>query len=211
MKSFLIMLKKGINQQTHLGLLAALTLILGVGCSSPVPTGAVCPKGWPMIVDAPGNLSGDQTRTYMDILQTTIWPEGEYCVLEVETAGPFPRPTEMGGGKRFDFIWLIDIDKSRSTGQTAEGNDYNIHLFLDESGWHTAWIKVSDLSKHDAVTINPDDIHPWVEGSRARLIFPRSYLPSRSFEMWATCTSINAENWPPRTVNPNTKRMVFSF
>ena len=205
------MMKIKINQRTYLGLLAVLTLLLGVGCTSPIPTYSVCPKDWPVIVDPPGNLSGDRTRTYMDILQTTIWPDGEYCVLEVETAGPLPRPWEMRGGKRLDFIWFIDIDKSRSTGQTAAGNDYNIHLFLDESGWHTSWMKVSDLSKGDAITINPDDIHFLVGGPRARLIFPRSYLPSSSFEMWATCTSTNSENWPPLTVNPHTKRMGFSF
>jgi hypothetical protein len=163
------------------------------------------------IIDPPSNLTGDPTRKFMDIVEATIRSDGNNFVLEILTAAPFPSPSEMAGGKRFDFIWFIDIDKQRSTGQSDRGNDYNIHLFLDESGWKTAWFKVSSVSENDKVAIRPDDFQIRVEGSRASLAFPKRYLPGQSFEMWATCFSGNAPQWVPQTENPPTERAVFNF
>lgn len=161
------------------------------------------------IVDPASNLSGDPMRTFIDILEATVRSDGDNLVLEVLTAGPFPSPSEMAGGKRFDFIWFIDIDKNQATGQSKSGNDHNIHLFLKESGWETAWHKVSSISENDGVTIRPKELKIHVEDRRASLTFPKGYLPSKSFEMWAKCFSGNA--WPPYTENPSTQRGVFDF
>jgi hypothetical protein len=161
------------------------------------------------IVDPVSNLSGDPTRTFIDILEATVRSDGDNFVLEVLTAGPFPSPSEMAGGKRFDFIWFIDIDKNKTTGQSKKGNDYNIHLFLKESGWETAWHKVSSVSENDGVTIRPENLKIHAEGRRASLTFPKSYLPSKSFEMWAKC--FNGDAWPPFTQNPSTLIGAFDF
>jgi hypothetical protein len=163
------------------------------------------------IVDPASNLTGDPMRTFMDILETTIRADGDNFVLEVLTAAPFPSPSEMAGGKRFDFIWFIDIDKNQKTGQSDRGNDYNIHLFLAESGWETSWYKVSSISENDGVTIHPDEIKIGIDGHRATLTFPKRYLPSKSFKMWASCFTGNAEKWPPLTENPHTQTGVFDF
>lgn len=163
------------------------------------------------IVDAASNLTGDPMRTFMDILEVTIRSDENNSVLEVLTAAPFPGPSEMAGGKRFDFIWFIDIDRNQKTGQNDRGNDYNIHLFLTESGWKYMWYKVSSISENDGVTIRPDEVTIRIEGRRASLAFPKRYLPSKSFEMWASCFSGNVEKWPPRTENPPTQRAMFDF
>jgi serine/threonine protein kinase len=165
----------------------------------------------PVLADPANNLTGDTNRSFMDILQTTIRTEGDNYVFEALTAAPFPSASEMAGGKRFDFMWFVDIDKQRSTGQSDLGNDYNIHLFLDETGWHFAWYKVSPVSEHDGITIAEWDFRPRIERARAALIFPKRYLPARSFEMWATCSSLNAPKWPPLTENPPTARAEFNF
>lgn len=173
----------------------------------PAPASPTLGKG--AIVDPASNLSGDTTRTFIDILEATVRSDGDNFVLEVLTAGPFPSPSEMAGGKRFDFIWFIDIDKNKTTGQSKKGNDYNIHLLLKESGWETAWHKVSSVSENDGVTIRPEDLKIHAEGRRASVTFPKSYLPSKSFEMWAKC--FNSDAWPPLTQNPSTQMGVFDF
>ena len=192
---------------------ALLSALLGSGCTTPAQTTvmAVPASGGPPIVDAPSNLKGDTTRKFMDILETTIRAEGDYYVLDVLVAGPFPARADMMNGKRFDFMWFIDIDKNRSTGQTPLGNDYNIHLFLTEAGWETAWYKVSPVSENDGIEISRDEFRIRVAGARANLIFPKRYLPGTSFEMWALCNNRNAQNWPPVTENPPTARASFAF
>src|SRR3954471_22197 len=107
------------------GEVAALLLgVLGAGCSTSVqtPVASNPASGGPPIVDPGSNLTGDTTRKFMDILETTIRAEGDYYVLDVTVAGPFPSRADMTHGKRFDFMWFIDIDKNRSTGQSPLGN-----------------------------------------------------------------------------------------
>lgn len=165
----------------------------------------------PVILDPSGNLSGDTNRTFMDIVATTIRMDGTNFTLDVQMATPFPTAAQMAGGKRFDVIWFVDIDRNRSTGQSADGNDYNIHVFLDETGWHYWWFKVSNVSQADGIVNSDSAFKISVSGDRAMLTFPQIYLPSRSFEMWATCLSGNAPSWTPYTQNPNTARAVFDF
>ena len=197
------------------GMVVAAILLVGIGtsCTAPVATTVIVgpASGGPPIVDPASNLTGDTTRKFMDILETSIRTEGDYYVLDVLTAGPFPAATDMKGGKRFDFIWFVDIDKNRSTGQTPLGNDYNIHLLLDETGWGARWYKVSPVSEKDGIEIHPDDFRIRVAGARANMIFSKRYLPRETFEMWATCTTANAKDWGPLTENPLTPRASFTF
>lgn len=165
----------------------------------------------PVIPDPQGNLSGDTNRTFMDIVATTIRAEGTNLTLDVQMAAPLPTAAQMAGGKRFDVIWFVDIDRNRATGQSADGNDYNIHVFLDTTGWHYWWFKVSSVSQADGIVNLASAFKIGVLGDRATLTFPRIYLPSHSFEMWATCLSGNAPSWTPYTQNPNTARAVFDF
>ncbi len=158
-----------------------------------------------MITDPVGNLIGDTNRTFMDIVTTTIRSEGTNFSFEVQMAGAFPSAAQMAGGKQFDIIWFIDMDQNRA------GNDYHIHLFLDETGWHQIWIKVSSVSQADGIVNVDSAFKITVVGARATLTFPRTYLPSHSFEMGATCFSGNAPNWPPLTENPATSRATFNF
>jgi hypothetical protein len=193
-------------------LIPLLTLVVA-GCStgaSPTVV-AVPPSGGPPIVDRAGNLTGDTTRKFMDILETTIRAEGDYYVLDVVTASPFPTAADMAQGKRFDFMWFVDIDRDRRTGQSPLGNDYNIHLFLTESGWDTAWFKVSPVAEKDGIAVQRDEFRIRVAGARANLIFPRRYLPRTAFELWALCNNRNAPSWPPVTENPATARASFAF
>ncbi|MGO9204398.1 MAG: BACON domain-containing protein [Limisphaerales bacterium] len=165
----------------------------------------------PVIPDPEGNLIGDTNRTFMDIVATTLRLEGTNFTLDVQMAAPFPTAAEMAGGKRFDVIWFIDIDRNRSTGQSPLGNDYNIQLFLDETGWHHYWFKVDSVSQADGIVNLDSAFTIGVLGDRATLTFPRTYLPSHSFEVWATCFTGNAPSWTPFTQNPNTARAVFNF
>jgi len=163
----------------------------------------------PVIPDPQGNLIGDTTRTFMDIVATTLRPEGTNFTLDVQMAGPFPSAAQMDGGKRFDVMWFVDIDRNRATG--LEGNDYNIHLYLDQNGWHYWWLKSSSVSQADGIVNVASAFKITVVGDRATLTFPQTYLPSHSFEMWAGCFSGNAPSWTPITGSPNTARAVFNF
>jgi hypothetical protein len=168
-------------------------------------------RAQPLISDPVGNLTGDTNRTYMDIVAVTMRTENTNYVLDVQMAGAFPTAGDMAGGKRFDVIWFVDIDRNRATGQGTDGNDYNIHIFLDETGWHYYWLKVSSVSQTDGIVNLASAFTITVVGDRATLTFPRIYLPSNSFEMWAYCFSGNASSWTPYTQNPNTARAVFDF
>ncbi len=165
-------------------------------------------EGW-VVSDPAGNLSGDPNRGFMDIVETSLWDGDTEFTLEVRMAAPFPTAREMAGGKRFDVIWFVDIDRNRATGQSANGNDYNIHLVLDEAWWHYEWYKVSPVSQADGIRILPSAFSIDEVGDRARLTFPKAYLPSQSFEIWAICFSANAPSWTPLTQNPPTLRKVY--
>lgn len=161
------------------------------------------------ISDPEENLKGDPERRYMDILESSVRVEGDRCILSVVTAEPFPDASAMTG-KRFDFIWFIDIDRNRETGQSWRGNDYNVHLFLGAKGWHASFARVSEVSKRHSVSIDRAQFEKNATGNTASLSFPAEYLPAQSFDWWLWCTTTNSD-WPPKTENPVTERGTFSM
>jgi hypothetical protein len=164
-----------------------------------------------LIADPAGNLTGDTARTFLDILFASARISAGRYTLEMENVAPFPTPAEMGPDRRLDLIWFVDADRDTATGQSAAGNDYNIHLYLDGFGWNWRWYKVSPLSTQDGITIRPEDFQITVNGSRASLSFPANYLPQPTFNLWAWCMTGNSANWPPLTANPWTATATFDI
>jgi len=184
----------------------------------------------PLVVDPPDNLTGDLvadpfypeenfyygdgTRGFMDIVAFTVLEEGDNYACTVQVSAPFPSQAVMES-KRFDFIFFIDADRNQGTGQGPDGNDYNIHFFLDENGWGTWWGKVTPASENDGITIDYNLFQFRVSGDKATLVFPKYFLPAESFEMWMTCHNGLAQGfgipWTPFTENPYTPRGVFDF
>lgn len=176
--------------------------IMLVGCATtPAPAGTV--------IDPRGNLVGDPTRTYLDIVSAKVARDGEYVAFTVKTVSRFPKPAAMGGGKRVDYIWFVDADKNKATGQSPKGNDYNVHLYLDEKGWHSAVFPVSDAAKARNMTPSPEECQVRVEGTVATLLVPAKTFPAPSFDWWAWATTQNAPDWPPVSENPPTARAEF--
>ncbi len=181
-------------------LLLAAGLFFG-GCATHLPEMAVR--------DSVGNLRGDQSRSFLDIVQADVRLQHDTYTLSVVVAASFPDAAEMVD-KRLDIIWLVDIDRNTETGQSELGNDYNIHLYLSEDGWRSSWYKVTPTSQADGVAVAQQDFSINVKGTKADLSFPRSYLPSDSFDWWAYSGTLNAPNWPPMTENPHTLRSTFT-
>jgi hypothetical protein len=69
-----------------------------------------------------------------------------YFVLSVNADRVLPQPEELSDGGRIDFIWFVDVDTNRETGQFASGNDFNIHVVITESGWSTEIFPVSSAA-----------------------------------------------------------------
>jgi len=176
----------------------------------------------PLIVDPPGNLTGDAaidpngnpdgdpTRGFMDILACTALAEGTNYVFTVQVAAPFPSPSLMTD-KRVDYIFFIDADRNQSTGQSSDGNDYNVHLFLQLDGWGAWWGKVTPASENDGINIDYAKFQFRIAGDRAALVFPQYFLPTNSFEMWMASHNGVVTNWIPFTKHPSTDRGVFEF
>jgi len=178
----------------------------------------------PLIVDPPGNLTGDAdidpngdpngdpTRAFMDILACTALSEGTNYAFTVEVAALFPSQSVMTN-KRVDFIFFVDADRNRGTGQSADGNgnDYNVHLFLQNDGWGVWWGKVTTASENDGIDIDYAKFQFRIAGDRASLIFPQYFLPTNSFEMWMVSHNGVVTNWIPFTKHPPTDRGVFEF
>jgi hypothetical protein len=143
----------------------------------------------------------------MDIVNVTLEKDGSSYVFTATTATNLPSPAEMTGGKRVDFIWFIDSDQDATTGQKTDGNEYNIHAWLDEDGWHPDWYKVTDASAQDGIDIDFNSLHISVSGNVVTLEFPKNYLPSEHFDWWLVSDTINAVDWTPHTYNPPTQRM----
>ena len=179
--------------------LAALTL---GGCTS-------TPANDRAILDPRGNLNGDPTRTYMDILSASVGEEEGFYAFSVRAASRFPEPRDMAGGKRVDFIWFVDADRNKSTGQSANGNDYNLHLYLDETGWHPMVAPVSEAAKKHGMSPLPTDCQFRVKGTTATLLVPAKALPASEFDWWVWSMTQNAPGWPPVTENPATQHATF--
>ena len=174
-------------------------LLLGAGCISihNVPDG---------VPDARKNLIGDKTRTYMDIVEASVHLEGDTIAFSVETASRMPEPREFGGGKQVDFIWFVDADRNTTTGQDKSGNDYNLHLYMNETGWHTSVYAVSKLSKAVGNTPAQDACKCRIDGTTLTLLVPQRTFPDVFFDWWAWSMTGNAPDWTPVTENPVTKR-----
>jgi serine/threonine protein kinase len=163
------------------------------------------------VVDAEGNLIGDKSLRFMDIVESSIHEENGQYVLSVVTAAPFPAPAEMAADRRVDFIWLIDIDRSRATGQKVWGNDYNVHLYLNNSGWRAAYFRTSKVARQTKTRPALGDFRAQVEGNRATLRFPKHYLASDSFDWCVSSMDGNSRDWLPRTRNPDTRRTAYTL
>ena len=161
------------------------------------------PNGVP---DARKNLAGDRTRTYMDIVEASVHLEGDAIAFSVKAASRMPEPRDLGGGKRVDFIWLVDADRNTTTGENKDGNDYNLHLFMDETGWHTAVHAVSELSRAIGNTPAQDACKYRIDDTTLTLLVPQRSFPDVFFDWWAMSTTVNAPEWTPVTENPATKR-----
>lgn len=171
---------------------------------------ATVPRGTEALHDPAGNLTGDTARGYVDVLEARVSEEDDSLVLEVEVAEPFPTPADMRAGQWVDYIWLVDIDRDPSTGQFEFGNDYNVHIELNPQGWHHQFIKVSTVSQRDGIEATPDAFSVQVDGTRAKLTFPRRYLPAEAFDWRLLATTDNSSaEWDPVTVNPMSKPVPF--
>ena len=180
-------------------LLALGCLLLVTGCATmQAPPGGV--------IDPRGNLTGDRTRTYMDIVEAAVGTEGADFAFSVKTASRVPDPGDFSGGRRVDFIWFIDADRNTLTGQNASGNDFNLHLYIDETGWHTAVIPVSDVAKAHGNVPTTAQCRYSVKGTTLTLFVPQHTLLDAYFDWWAVSMTGNAPGWPPYTENPATKR-----
>ncbi len=162
------------------------------------------------VTDPEGNLKGDRSRRFMDITRASVRRvEGRY-VLSVETAAPFPKPAEMAGGKRVDFVFFIDLDRDAKTGISRVGNDLNIHLHLSEQGWGGGFQSRSELMQGpDAKRRRKAEFVIQSEGHRASISFPVDYLPVDRFRWCVHSMTRNARDWPPTTSNPPTPLRAF--
>lgn len=165
-----------------------------------------------VISDPTGNLSGDHGRTFLDVTNIFIRNIGENYQFEVSVVGGLPTPQEMTEGRKIDFIWIVDADRSTNTFQFPNlGNDYNIHVTLNENGWQTQWVKVSELSVNDNILIDPKVFKIQAGSNHVALLFPKSYLPTRSFDLELDASNQNSRNWLPITRNPLTQRTTISY
>jgi len=176
----------------------------------------------PLVTDPPNNLTGDPfidpngdpngdpTRGFMDIMGFTALPEGTNYAFTMQVATPFPSPSVMTN-KRVDYIFFVDADRNQSTGQSSDGNDYNVHLFLQNDGWGAWWGKVTPASENDGIDIDYSKFQLRIAGDRAALVFPRYFLPTNSFEMYMVSHNGVVTNWIPFTQHPKTARGVFEY
>lgn len=97
------------------------------------------------------------------------------------------------------------------TGQTRAGNDYNLHAALDQRGWNHLWAKSSDLGKRNGIAVRPQSIQIQQDGNRLRMSFPRAYLPYGKIAWWVNASTLNAQDWKPRSDNYVEKRTLFEL
>ena len=74
---------------------------------------------WSVVSDPEGDLYGDKSRKYLDIVEASIKREGGEYVLTAVAAEPFP--DQLGSDQRFDLIWYINMDRDHRTGATKRG------------------------------------------------------------------------------------------
>jgi len=159
--------------------------------------------------DPAGNLVGDASRRLMDIVRASVAKRGDRYEFTVQVAEPFPTVEQFGENKRVDFILHVDIDRNRQTGQTREGNDYNIHITLcGRRGWY-GFFQIASAVAESFPPMNFRDVQVRVDGATATLSFPMHYLPSPTFDWYAGSMSDNSPDWLPKTRHPSTARATF--
>jgi hypothetical protein len=149
-----------------------------------------------------GLLLTDHTK-----VNSSIRMEGNRLYFEATADRSLPQPSDLAGGGRIDFIWFVDADKNRNTGQNHRGNDYNIHLFVDEREWGIEVYTVSEIALKDEVKKNFPLAEYYVKGRCALISLPISFFPSRSFRWWLEVSGLNAsdewkKNFKYRVVTP---------
>ncbi len=133
--------------------------------------------------------------TETTLTSAVIVENGRY-VFRVTADRVLPEPKQLRGGGRIDIIWFVDADNNQETGQSHLGNDYNIHLSLDEFGWRADIIPVSPVALEKILQDSYSEIKFKVNGLKAEISFPTSFLPQDSFSWWLDASSLNAsDNW----------------
>ncbi|GMV99453.1 MAG: hypothetical protein AMXMBFR84_05920 [Candidatus Hydrogenedentota bacterium] len=177
----------------------AAACLVTAGCST-LATSPGC------VTDSRGNLTGDRDRTFLDIVESGVEKQGNGFAFYIRTAAPLPDARAMTEGKRADYVWFVDADRNVTTGQSELGNDINLHVWIDETGWHSAVFPVTDIGKAQGDP-PPVDACPFeIEADTVTLRVPDSVFPALIFDWWAWSTTQNAGNWEPVTENPPTKR-----
>jgi hypothetical protein len=121
--------------------------------------------------------------------------DGRY-VFGATADRPLPTPAELKGGGKIDFIWFVDADEKTETGQSQRGNDYNIHLYLNENGWGTKIYSVSEVALEDIVNERSSEVSYYIENNYAEISFPASFLPEKAFIYWLNVSSVNStDEW----------------
>jgi len=168
------------------------------------------PAARSVITDRRGNLKGERSRGFVDIVEASLEQRGNEYVLSMTMAAPFPPPEQMKD-KPTTLTWFIDLDRDPKTGQQGKGGfgrDYNIHLRYGEKGWRTDFFKVSDVSKAAKTPRDLSAIRIEVSGATARLRVPVSFIAGQTFDWFADAVCGGPKN-PPRTSNPRTARATF--
>ncbi|MCX6910614.1 MAG: serine/threonine-protein kinase [Verrucomicrobia bacterium] len=168
------------------------------------------PAARSVITDRRGNLKGERSRQFVDIVEASVERRGNEYVLSMTMAAPFP-PQDQMQGKPTTLTWFIDLDRNPKTGQQSKGGfgrDYNIHLRYGETGWRPDFFKVSDVSKGAKTPRDLSAIRIEVNGTTARLRVPVSFIAGQTFDWFADAVCGGPKN-PPRTSNPRTARATF--
>jgi hypothetical protein len=134
---------------------------------------------------------------------SNIFIQNNRYVLQVTADRVLPEPKEFKGGGKIDFIWFIDADMKKSTGQSLRGNDYNIHLTIDEFGWSAHVFPVSHVALTQIVQVNANKIDYSVDQLSAEISFPTYFLPNKNFTWWMDAVSHNSSaDWQSKLSFP---------
>ena len=125
-------------------------------------------------------------------LKASVKIEGDRYVFQIVADRVFPDPAQLTGGGRIDFIWSVDADMNRNTGQSQRGNDYNLYLTLSEYEWIADIYAVSPIALEKEVQDRYAEIQYQVNGQQAEISFPVSFFPQNSFTWWLEVTSTNS-------------------
>ncbi len=193
---------------------ARITGGLAPGAVVKVVDGPVCADGYvfwqvesPLISGGVGwTAEGDGKEYYLtsgQLLFTTetelvsdVKLEGSRYVFSVLADRPMPEPRQLRSAGRIDFVWFVDADMNRASGQSEQGNDYNIHLWVNEVTWGADIYPVSGAALSKVVEQKYGEIAYKVDGLYAELSFPAAMFPAGNFRWRFEAGPINAsEAW----------------